>query len=76
MSVDEFPALCVSLNCGYEYFENTSSIILGFSVDEYQLLSITGSGLETPDSIELANVACNDVIVSEAADTITCQLAG
>ena len=72
MSIDEFPALCVSLNCGYEYFENTDSVILSYSIDENLLLTITGSGFEAPESVHFANVACTDVDVSEAADTITC----
>ena len=75
VTVDDFPALCVSLECGYEYIESAGQLIDGFTIDGTQL-SISGVGFETPVSVEIANVACNDIIVSETADLITCELAG
>lgn len=39
-------------------------------------MTISGSNLENPQSVEIANVACENILVSEALDSITCDLAG
>jgi uncharacterized protein YaiE (UPF0345 family) len=73
VTIDEFPALCTGMACNYEYFEG-ESLITGFSITSGTELTITGTNFGTPLKIEMAHLDCANIVVSNTADSIRCDL--
>lgn len=67
------PALCLDLSCDFTY-THTDSLISAQTLDDTDLLTISGSLLPdaSSDRIRLGPVSCTPLTLS--AETITCQL--
>ena len=75
VTVDTMPALCSGMACNYQYAAGTS-VVTGFAYNASTLaLTIQGSFYGTLDTVEMGRLGCSNVVVSAAADSITCDLA-
>jgi hypothetical protein len=72
VQVDDMPALCTGLNCGFTYFVGESAID-GFSIAGNRL-TISGRNFDTPLKVEMGHIACSNI--EHNASRITCDLAG
>ena len=72
VSIDGMPALCTGMACHYNYIVQESQ------VTAYALagrkLTITGTTLVEPVKIEMGFIDCENIVVAESADSITCDL--
>ena len=76
VTVDDYAVLCTSLSCDYEYIDDVASIS-AFSIDpSTNQMSVAGTNLGAPVSVEIVNVACENILVSEALDLVTGDLSG
>ena len=66
------PALCTGMSCDYKYLIGESQITAFTLTDK--ALSITGTNFVTPFKIEMGFISCENIVVAETADSITCDL--
>jgi len=60
------------MSCDYKYLIGESQITAFTLTDK--ALSITGTNFVTPVKIEMGFISCENIVVAETADSITCDL--